>query len=120
MLAKHIPRKLAATDYLFAGESGKLRVKSEYEKALKQYSQSSGVTCTPYQLRHAYATILYEANIPDKDAQYLMGHTSITVTRDVYTSISKRQMERTAGILRNVFPADSDTLCIPNTNSVNN
>lgn len=120
MLAKHIPRKLAATDYLFAGESGKLRVKSEYEKALKQYSQSSGVTCTPYQLRHAYATILYEANIPDKDAQYLMGHTSITVTRDVYTSISKRQMERTAGILRNVFPADSDNLCIPNTNSVNN
>lgn len=114
MLAKHIPLKLAHTDYLFAGKSGKLRVKTAYEKAIRQYRKRTGVSCTPYQLRHAYATILYEANIPDKDAQYLMGHTSITVTRDVYTAISKRQMERTAGILRNVFPSNSDGLCIPN------
>ena len=66
----------------------------------------------PVDARHAYATILYEAKVQDKDAQHLMGHTSITVTRDVYTAISKRQMERTAGILRAVFPANSDSVRI--------
>lgn len=112
MLSTHIPRGLAPDAYLFAGKSGKLRVKTAYEKALRQYRMSTGVTCTPYQLRHAYATILYEAKVQDKDAQHLMGHTSITVTRDVYTAISKRQMERTAGILRAVFPANADSVRI--------
>ncbi|MBS7299062.1 MAG: tyrosine-type recombinase/integrase [Eubacteriales bacterium] len=46
---------------------------------------------TPHQLRHAYATILYEAGIDEKDAQELMGHTSIQLTRDIYTHISKKR-----------------------------
>lgn len=51
---------------------------------------------TPHQLRHGFATILYEAGIDEKDAQQLLGHTSIQMTRDVYTHISKTRKEQTA------------------------
>lgn len=49
---------------------------------------------TPHQLRHAYATMLHEAGMDAKDAQYILGHSSITVTEDIYTHITKdRQIE---------------------------
>lgn len=47
-----------------------------------------GLSSTPHQFRHAYATILYKANIDAKTAQNLLGHSSVSVTLDVYTHIS--------------------------------
>ena len=43
-----------------------------------------------------FATILYEADVPDKDAQELLGHASITTTRDIYTHIRQSRREETA------------------------
>lgn len=47
-----------------------------------------GLSSTPHQFRHAYATILYKADIDAKTAQNLLGHSSVSVTLDVYTHIS--------------------------------
>lgn len=38
-------------------------------------------------LRHTYATRLEEAGVPAKVAQYLMGHATIQMTKDVYTDV---------------------------------
>ena len=54
---------------------------------------------TPHQLRHAYATMLFEAGIEVKDAQNLLGHTKESVTRDIYTHIRKSRTENVAQIL---------------------
>lgn len=54
---------------------------------------------TPHQLRHAYATILFEAGINEKDAQELLGHANISVTRDIYTHIRNSRKEETARVL---------------------
>ena len=50
---------------------------------------------TPHQLRHSFATILYDAGVGEVDTMNLMGHSSIKVTRDVYTHIRKGRMEKT-------------------------
>ena len=42
-----------------------------------------------------YATILYNAGVGDKDAQTLLGHSTIAMTRDIYTHISDKQKEAT-------------------------
>lgn len=41
----------------------------------------------PHMLRHTYATMLYRAGVPLRTAQYLMGHSSITMTAQVYTHL---------------------------------
>ena len=62
----------------------------------KDYLAATGLQITPHQLRHAYATILFDAGIDDKDAQELLGHANISTTRDIYTHISKSRFEKTA------------------------
>lgn len=49
-----------------------------------------GFEVTPHTLRHTYATRLEEAGVPEKVAQYLMGHASIQMTKDVYTDAQQR------------------------------
>lgn len=51
---------------------------------------------TPHQLRHAFATMLFDAGIDVKDAQEILGHASIQVTRDVYTHIRQARKDETA------------------------
>ena len=62
---------------------------------------------TPHQLRHAFATILFDAGIDVKVAQELLGHSSIQVTRDIYTHIRKGRMESTAETLNNYLSGEA-------------
>ena len=61
-----------------------------------EYCQAIGHDITAHQLRHGFATILFEAGVEDKDAQELMGHSSIAVTRDIYTHIRQSRRTQTA------------------------
>jgi integrase len=96
-LAAAIPKKKKGL--LFPREDGGLLTKTQYRKRWIKYCQAIGHDLTAHQLRHGFATILYEAGIPDKDAQELLGHSSITVTRDVYTHIRQSRKNDTAGQL---------------------
>ena len=40
---------------------------------------------TPHVLRHTFCTNLQQAGIDVKSLQYLMGHSNVSVTLDVYT-----------------------------------
>lgn len=75
--------------YVFADEDGSLMRNSRMQDAWEAYVKATGLTITPHQLRHAYAGVLFEAGLDAKDAQELMGHANISVTRDIYTQISK-------------------------------
>lgn len=90
VLAEAIP---SGSGYLFPRSDGGLLTKTQYRKRWTAYCKAIGHDLTAHQLRHGFATILYEAGVPDKDAQELLGHASITITRDIYTHI--RQARRT-------------------------
>lgn len=102
-LADVLPRK--KTGLIFPREDGELLTKTQYRKRWVKYCQSIGHEITAHQLRHGYATILYEAGVQDKDAQELLGHSSISVTRDVYTHIRQSQKEATAKRLNDFLKA---------------
>lgn len=104
VLADAIP---AGEGYLFPNAQGGLLTKMQYRKRWESYCKAIGYTLTAHQLRHGFATILYEAGVPDKDAQELLGHSTITLTRDVYTHIRQARREETAERL-NTFMSAGD------------
>ena len=47
---------------------------------------------SPHNFRHTYATNLFYAGVSPKVAQYLLGHSSIQVTLDIYTHLEKEKI----------------------------
>lgn len=82
-------------ELLFPNKEGGLMKESQARSNWEKYLKETGLNITPHQLRHAYATILFDAGIDDKDAQELLGHANISTTRDIYTHISKSRFEKT-------------------------
>ena len=92
-LLPHLDRR--GKGYIFAEpDTGNIMRTSRIRDAWNEYTQATGLKITPHQLRHAYAGILYEAGISDKDAQDQLGHANISVTRDIYTELSRGHKEK--------------------------
>ncbi len=79
---------------IFANEKGEYLSPAEFTNAWEAYVAATGITCTPHGLRHAYTTMLFEAGLPPKDIQTLVGHAQLSTTMDIYTHIRKEQAER--------------------------
>lgn len=118
------------TGYIFGGEKPltKIQVRKRWINWCRAAGLATGTTTrkdgkngrvyesttweadiTPHQLRHAFATILFDAGIDVKDAQEILGHSSIQVTRDIYTHIRQQRRENTAERLNAFLQNDRET-----------
>lgn len=86
-------------DYLFHNAKSGILSETQFQRQWELYQKDSEVECTPHQLRHAYATILFEAGISAKDAQELLGHANVATTQDIYTHIRKLRKKKIGDIL---------------------
>ena len=75
-------RGLVQTEEVEYIQRGKTKTKLRYRPTL-----------TAHQLRHGYATLLYEAGIDAKTAQHLLGHADVRTTLGTYTDIRKRKQK---------------------------
>ena len=73
--------------------------KKRFETLRRKYKAATGVTATPYQYRHAYATMLYTAGVDLKTAQIYLGHSDIRTTADIYTHLSQERLDAGADML---------------------
>ena len=80
-------------EYLFGG--ARPLTKIALRRKWENYVKTTGINLTPHQLRHAYATFLYESEIPEKEAQSMLGHSSVKVTQDIYTHIRESRKKVT-------------------------
>lgn len=69
---------------------------SEYEWQLlrRQLIKELGFNFSWHQLRHTYATILYDAGVDVLSAQKFLGHSDVKVTLGIYTSLSEKRQEK--------------------------
>lgn len=81
--------------YIFTYE-GKLPTLSRFNILWKNYQKAVGVSLTPHQLRHAFATICFDAGLAPKDASQILGHSKIELTLDIYTHIRQSRTQETA------------------------
>ena len=97
-LIPHLP-KGNPNDYVFSPDGTRPYGQSTFNRHWKKFQEQSGVDATPHQLRHAYATMLYEAGIDEKLAQEIMGHADIATTRNIYTHIRTSKLDNAAELL---------------------
>lgn len=57
-------------------------------------------------IRHSFATQLLERGINIKTIQYLLGHSSIRTTLDIYSHVSDDSKANAISKLNDMFPAD--------------
>lgn len=69
---------------------GELLRQSDFRRKWAAFCSAIGFQITPHQLRHAYASLLYEFGVGIKEAQKLLGHAKVQVTLDIYTHISEQ------------------------------
>lgn len=84
------------TGYIFGNSDGSLITKRQEQCRWEKIQKKYGIKFTAHQLRHAYATMLFEAGISEKDAQSLMGHSDIHITHQIYTDIREKRNTLTA------------------------
>lgn len=105
--------------YIFASDDGGMMTQTVFRRRWNMYCREAGIakaTVTshvgkngqlyrrvrytndlePHQLRHAFATILFEADVSEQDAMDILGHSSIKVTKDIYTHIKNSRRCMTA------------------------
>ena len=56
-----------------------------------------------HMLRHSYATSLYRAGVDLKTAQYLLGHSDIRMTAEVYTHIAEQDVAKSTSRISEYF-----------------
>ena len=54
-------------------------------------------------LRHTYATRLFEAGVPPKTVQELMGHADISTTMNIYTHVMENEKVEAVDKINNLF-----------------
>lgn len=62
---------------------------------------------TPHIFRHTYATSLYYSGVDIKTAQYLLGHSSIQITMDIYTHLDESGTQNAAEKLEQYYKINS-------------
>ena len=87
----NLPKHSVPNTYVFFPHG--LPKEKAFQKAIDNYRAEIGLSCTLHQLRHSYATMLHSAGVDAKDAQNLLGHSSILVTQDIYTEVDKDAKE---------------------------
>lgn len=66
---------------------------SEEERTERQKNRTTFLI-RPHDMRHTFATILFEAGVSIKDAQYYLGHASTKMTMDLYTHYTEERKKK--------------------------
>ena len=98
---KDMCENIAPEEYIF-GEAKPLS-ETAVKKRWKKYCNTLEIDLHMHQLRHAYAKLLYMSNVDAKTAQGLLGHSSITVTMDIYTDFSEEMSNKSTSIINNTL-----------------
>lgn len=80
--------------YIFSDDAGAKplpdwKVQDRYE----EYQKRTGITATLHEVRHGYASALYDAGLDIKMIQEFLGHAQLSTTMDIYTDIFEDKVD---------------------------
>lgn len=100
----HLGELYANNDYVFCDKLGYPINDKRPNRNLKSVLNKLGIEPLKFHgLRHTYATRLFEANVPPKTVQVLMGHYDISITLDIYTHVMENTKVEAVNKLNEIF-----------------
>lgn len=87
-----LKEKHKKTDYVIGGK--KMFTENDWQQLRKRLIKELGFDFSWHQLRHTYATILYDSGVDVLSAQKFLGHSDVKVTLGIYTSLSEKRQEK--------------------------
>lgn len=94
------------TDFLFINKNGKPKTVTSYDalfrRIIQKYEKCQDIklpeSVTPHTLRHTFCTNMANAGMNPKSLQYIMGHSSVSMTLNYYShtsfDVAKEEMKR--------------------------
>lgn len=79
---------------LIFSDNSELYKCSTIDRLWKHYKNFVDIEMSQHMLRHTYATMLYNAGVDIKTAQYLMGHRDITTLLKIYTHLEEKKKSK--------------------------
>ncbi len=83
-ILNHTPRRNL---FIITNASGGNTTLTSFRRMWRYVTDVIPFSVHPHMLRHTYATLLHDAGVDLKVAQYLLGHSDIKVTANIYTHI---------------------------------
>jgi len=81
-------------DFVFATQTGEPVHPDNFYRSVVRVCQRAGLAKRgPHVLRHIFATLLLEANVPHHVVSRILGHSSIRITVDIYGHLSDEGQE---------------------------
>ena len=94
--------------FLITNAHGGEMTLTAYRRLWEHVTKSVDFNLHAHMLRHSYATSLYRAGIDLKKAQYLLGHSDIKMTAEIYTHIADEQIDDAAEKIQSIFSCQSE------------
>lgn len=89
--------------YIITNADGNTATRIGFRRMWDKVAQSVSFPVHPHMLRHSYATALYRAGIDLKTAQYLLGHSTIQMTANIYTHIGEKDAAHSVDKINDIF-----------------
>lgn len=91
-------------DLIFATDLGNYIDNKNLTKTYKRLLDKANIDYKKFHsLRHTYATRLFEADIPIKSVQILMGHSDISTTMNIYTHVMPEKLSSDVEKINKLF-----------------
>lgn len=95
-----LTRRGKPSEYIISDDDGKTPLRNmRFTRLMKAYRKETGVTASAHQLRHSFATIAFEADVPLKSLQEILGHKQLSTTMDIYTEFREDSLRSAADLL---------------------
>ena len=99
---------LPSTGYVFTRPNGLPLIPQEVTKEFTRFVRDNGLPhLTLHGLRHAYATLGLLAGIDSKVVSEALGHSTISITMDLYSHVMGKMKETHAATIANLLKRES-------------
>lgn len=78
---------------IFPNSEGRHMSRGQFDAAWEKYQKITGIKSTPHQFRHAFATMLFEQDIPAEKMQILLRHAQLSTTMETYRKIREKKIK---------------------------